>query len=182
MSSLAPDAERAPVGQGKFAPQGSWPPARQVATGEHDGAGRHETTHGREAPARRQPQSIRPIFGGAAFGSLHADFATMPPGRPPRTRRHPSSPLVFKWFCRRSPFSQLPFGPLCHTGFFAVQFRADGVARLNELWQENARPRRSVARPIGGQRCCGSSVVEHSLGKGEVESSILSRSTINSLK
>jgi hypothetical protein len=31
--------------------------------------------------------------------------------------------------------------------------------------------------------CCGSSVVEHSLGKGEAESSILSRSTskINSL-
>lgn len=27
-------------------------------------------------------------------------------------------------------------------------------------------------------KCCGSSVVEHSLGKGEVESSILSRSTI----
>ena len=102
----------------------------------------------------------------------------LPAGRPVTLPR----PLVFKWFCRRSPFSRLPFGPLCHTGFFAVQFRADGVARLNELWQENARPRRSVARPIGGRRCCGSSVVEHSLGKGEVESSILSRSTINPLK
>src|SRR5271165_6441795 len=30
-------------------------------------------------------------------------------------------------------------------------------------------------------RCCSSSVVEHSLGKGEVESSILSCSTINYL-
>ena len=29
--------------------------------------------------------------------------------------------------------------------------------------------------------CCGSSVAEHSLGKGEVESSILSRSTIKIL-
>ena len=38
------------------------------------------------------------------------------------------------------------------------------------------RPLRTGAqRP---KRCCGSSVVEHSLGKGEVESSILSHSTI----
>jgi hypothetical protein len=36
------------------------------------------------------------------------------------------------------------------------------------LWQKSA----------AFATCCGSSVVEHSLGKGEVESSILSRSTI----
>ncbi len=30
--------------------------------------------------------------------------------------------------------------------------------------------------------CCGSSVVEHTLGKGEVESSILSHSTINAMQ
>lgn len=35
-----------------------------------------------------------------------------------------------------------------------------------------------MSRQRFGDRCCGSSVVEHSLGKGEVESSILFRSTI----
>ena len=39
------------------------------------------------------------------------------------------------------------------------------------MWQKSAR----------SSKCCGSSVVEHTLGKGEVESSILSRSTIQSL-
>ncbi len=49
------------------------------------------------------------------------------------------------------------------------------LAPSPELWHTNAR-RRGTA-PTTDQRC-GSSVVEHSLGKGEVESSILSRSTI----
>ena len=49
----------------------------------------------------------------------------------------------------------------CHEGF--------GVA-------ETARPD-SLLR-VGRRFSCGSSVVEHSIGKGEVESSILSRSTI----
>jgi hypothetical protein len=38
------------------------------------------------------------------------------------------------------------------------------------------RARFGIFEPLG--ESCGSSVVEHSLGKGEVESSILSRSTI----
>ena len=42
------------------------------------------------------------------------------------------------------------------------------LALLSRLWQKSATLTAS----------CGSSVVEHSLGKGEVESSILSRSTI----
>ena len=44
------------------------------------------------------------------------------------------------------------------------------------LWQIPAAP--LAASPAGWAVSCGSSVVEHSLGKGEVESSILSRSTI----
>ena len=47
------------------------------------------------------------------------------------------------------------------------------LAMPSLLWQEAER---FHPRP----RCCSSSVVEHSLGKGEVESSILSCSTINS--
>ena len=43
------------------------------------------------------------------------------------------------------------------------------------LWQIGRRPRRS---PAPAPRRCSSSVVEHTLGKGEVESSILSCSTI----
>jgi hypothetical protein len=51
------------------------------------------------------------------------------------------------------------------------------LAMPSLLWQEAER---FHPRP----RCCSSSVVEHSLGKGEVESSILSCSTIhfNSLR
>jgi hypothetical protein len=47
------------------------------------------------------------------------------------------------------------------------------------MWQGTRRPRAIVSFPCRFDRpaCCGSSVVEHSLGKGEVESSILSRST-----
>jgi hypothetical protein len=49
------------------------------------------------------------------------------------------------------------------------------LAMPSLLWQEAER---FHPRP----RCCSSSVVEHSLGKGEVESSILSCSTINSFE
>jgi hypothetical protein len=49
------------------------------------------------------------------------------------------------------------------------------LALACRLWQEAKRLlKRSDACVL---RCCSSSVVEHSLGKGEVESSILSCST-----
>lgn len=50
------------------------------------------------------------------------------------------------------------------------------LALSASLWQKPAHRRRPETAPPNGS--CGSSVVEHSLGKGEVESSILSRSTI----
>src|SRR5690606_17620862 len=49
------------------------------------------------------------------------------------------------------------------------------------IWQKPPRNQRSVGaspQALDQMECCGSSVVEHTLGKGEVESSILSRSTI----
>ena len=52
------------------------------------------------------------------------------------------------------------------------RMRRSALALGRCLWQKSA----------AFATCCGSSVVEHSLGKGEVESSILSRSTINPLK
>jgi hypothetical protein len=60
---------------------------------------------------------------------------------------------------------------------------APALAPLEALWQGSAR---SVAAPFGpillfGARC-RSSVVEHSIGNGEVDSSILSGSTSFSLE
>ena len=49
---------------------------------------------------------------------------------------------------------------------------------MPSLWQTSPR----FGEPASPARRCGSSVVEHSLGKGEVESSILSRSTSPLLK
>jgi hypothetical protein len=53
------------------------------------------------------------------------------------------------------------------------------LARKGALWQGSAR---SVGAPLGpilvSGACCRSSVVEHSIGNGEVDSSILSGSTI----
>jgi hypothetical protein len=45
----------------------------------------------------------------------------------------------------------------------------------------NNKPSLALKRPLWQKptRCCGSSVVEHTIGNGEVESSILSRSTRN---
>ena len=58
-------------------------------------------------------------------------------------------------------------------GEYKPRTKTDAPARLTlalgwTLWQ----------KPPAYWQGCGSSVVEHSLGKGEVESSILSRSTI----
>ena len=52
------------------------------------------------------------------------------------------------------------------------------------MWQEPAARRIALKGPIlyFPGMCCRSSVVEHSLGKGEVDSSILSGSTRKSLK
>ena len=57
----------------------------------------------------------------------------------------------------------------------AIITRHAALAPAKPLWQ---CPRR-FGTPVSGdaRRCCRSSVVEHSLGKGEVESSILSGST-----
>jgi hypothetical protein len=58
-------------------------------------------------------------------------------------------------------------------GFFSGQGRlpsSDGVAPTRRLWHVSARLKHKVR--------CRSSVVEHSLGKGEVGSSILPGSTI----
>ena len=183
ISSSAPDAKCAPFGWEQVRSTRIMATCKTGSHVENDWAGRRETSYGRDAPALRKPHTIRSLFGGVAFGSLHADLATMPPGRPSRAPPSPFlAPLSSNGFANKALFPGFRLSRFATRAFLTVQFRADGVARLNELWQENARPRRSVARPIGGRRCCGSSVVEHSLGKGEVESSILSRSTIKPLK
>src|SRR5271156_3847874 len=69
-----------------------------------------------------------------------------------------------------------PMGGALATRFGLKRGRCHGnasrlLAMPSLLWQEAGRIH---PRP----RCCSSSVVEHSLGKGEVESSILSCSTI----
>ena len=56
--------------------------------------------------------------------------------------------------------------------------RAGRIAMSAPLWQNARRPCANFARRPHGLSC-RSSVVEHSLGKGEVESSILSGSTIS---
>ena len=66
--------------------------------------------------------------------------------------------------------------PATRVGLKCGRGRSKASRRLampSLLWQEAER-----FDPRPG--CCSSSVVEHSLGKGEVESSILSCSTINS--
>ena len=53
-------------------------------------------------------------------------------------------------------------------------FHPSWLATRQSLWHKPG-----VARALApGWPCCGSSVVEHSIGNGEVDSSILSRSTI----
>src|SRR5690606_9893020 len=64
-----------------------------------------------------------------------------------------------------------------------LQFRSREVALAVPIWQKPPRNQRSVGaspQALDQMECCGSSAVEHTLGKGEVESSILSRSTIRS--
>ena len=66
-----------------------------------------------------------------------------------------------------------------HEGRFG---RPNALAHEGALWQEPAACRPFSHRfcrgfSLGPASCCRSSVVEHSLGKGEVDSSILSGST-----
>ena len=121
MSSLAPDAECAPVGWWQVRSTRIMAICKTGSHGENDGVGRRETSHGWKAPALQQPQTIRPLFSGAAFGSLHTDLATMPPGRPPRTRRHPSSPPCLQMVLPTKPlfpasvWAALPHGLFCRS-------------------------------------------------------------------
>ena len=55
--------------------------------------------------------------------------------------------------------------------------RAGQLAQKGGLWQTSPRLAGPVAARFFASTCCRSSVVEHSLGKGEVDSSILSGST-----
>ena len=55
--------------------------------------------------------------------------------------------------------------------------RGAPVARAFALWHAAGRVDEHALWPSFGRRRCCSSVVEHSLGKGEVDSSILSGST-----
>src|SRR3954453_12302551 len=52
------------------------------------------------------------------------------------------------------------------------------LAPAGALWQEPAACRGLFGRFLDSRACCRSSVVEHSIGNGEVDSSILSGSTI----
>jgi hypothetical protein len=65
-----------------------------------------------------------------------------------------------------------------HTDFALVhRTKAGGaLAPIPPIWQGTAR--RAAGFPWPAARRCRSSVVEHSLGKGEVDSSILSGSTM----
>ena len=55
------------------------------------------------------------------------------------------------------------------------------LAPAGALWQEPAACRALLGRFLEYRACCRSSVVEHSIGNGEVDSSILSGSTIHLL-
>ena len=56
------------------------------------------------------------------------------------------------------------------------------LAPVGGLWQEPPPVAAFSGRFLAWRPCCRSSVVEHSLGKGEVDSSILSGSTIEALR
>jgi hypothetical protein len=56
------------------------------------------------------------------------------------------------------------------------------LARTGALWQGSARLEGPLGRFSYPGQCCRSSVVEHSIGNGEVDSSILSGSTSLSLE
>jgi hypothetical protein len=60
----------------------------------------------------------------------------------------------------------------------AFSRKAASLARLAALWQGTRRLRDMQDPDFGRSQRCRSSVVEHSLGKGEVVSSILPGSTI----
>ena len=64
-------------------------------------------------------------------------------------------------------------------GAKSAPWRKQALAMTTALWQKPRAP--TVALPAARDFSCGSSVVEHSIGNGEVESSILSRSTIKTL-
>ena len=79
-------------------------------------------------------------------------------------------------FCPDSEtFSGIPGGP---ADVFPPKTGRAALAQAGTLWQEPPALGRGLRAWYRESLCCRSSVVEHSLGKGEVESSILSRSTI----
>src|SRR5208283_2889660 len=80
--------------------------------------------------------------------------------------------------------SHLPETDACHDPFAVAETArpVEPACRRAGRFFENHRHVRTVRDFSGTGFSCGSSVVEHSIGNGEVESSILSRSTSHSLE
>ena len=83
------------------------------------------------------------------------------------------------------------FSPTGNRCLFRSKGRHSALATRRAIWQKARGFANGLQKACGTRRlspplpdnpaaCCCSSEVEHSLGKGEVESSILSSSTINS--
>ena len=101
-------------------------------------------------------------------------------------------PLSFRRLLIGSGRAFLLLGRITHDDAARPQFRALlGEKRGPFKQRESPAPALAIHRPLWqkpphraqgpgpkARKCCRSSVVEHSLGKGEVESSILSGSTI----
>jgi hypothetical protein len=107
-------------------------------------------------PGNMAPRSCEAIAGRGAMRNR-----TGPPGRARLDRRH----------------KEASFGPI------SCPRPARACLRVGGACGKNRPPEGGRARPIlyCPGICCRSSVVEHSLGKGEVDSSILSGSTMISL-
>jgi hypothetical protein len=93
------------------------------------------------------------------------------------TRLPPSDEILGRGFLRPSRAARLVAGSvlLLHVHLIGEQTAALGPCLA---WRP-MRHTRAAELFATVSWSCGSSVVEHSLGKGEVESSILSRSTSN---
>jgi hypothetical protein len=111
----------------------------------------------------RRPPSLNSALKADDIPKMLAFEAVIPPIRSPPAPRErsgePDGPL-------KGGLSGPPQGP------------PGALAQLRALWQGSARLVRAFLADSRIQARCRSSVVEHSIGNGEVDSSILSGSTI----